>query len=138
MEQCALCLRNIFPLLWLFPGKMVSINLNRWMGNDHFGASTRASVVYIVLKKKKKWVKLQPNCHQKCEIWTWLGKGLEIEVVPCVRTYVTCTVLPEWNCPNDTVLRHFLTENFCLHDLWNLSSVIMCSKACLTHKLWEI
>ena len=33
---------------------------------------------------------------------------------------------------------HFVTQNFCLHELWHLLSFRMCTKASLTYRLWEI
>ena len=48
------------------------------------------------------------------------------------------TVPVIWNWKNSTILGHFVTQNFCLHELWNQLSFRMCSKASLTHRLWEI
>ena len=49
-----------------------------------------------------------------------------------------CTVPVLWNWTNSTVLGHFVTRKFCLHELWYLLSFRICPQACLTHRLWEI
>ena len=51
---------------------------------------------------------------------------------------ISPTVTQLWNCSNSTVLGHFVTQNFCLHKLWNLLSFRMCNKASLTNRLWVI
>ena len=48
------------------------------------------------------------------------------------------TVPVIWNWKNSTILGHFVTQNFCLHELWHLLSFRMCTKASLTYRLWEI
>ena len=52
---------------------------------------------------------------------------------------MSCTTVPViWNWKNRCILGVFVTQKFCLHELWNLLSLRMCPKAFLTHKLWEI
>ena len=72
-----------------------------------------------------------------------LGKGLcaNLKVlffVPSLMCSFLCTVTGIWNWKNSTVLGLFVTQKFCLHELWNQLSFKMCSKASLTHRLWEI
>ena len=54
------------------------------------------------------------------------------------RQQGTATVPVLWNWTNSTILEHFVTQNFCLHELWNLHSFRICPQAYLTHRLWEI
>ena len=40
--------------------------------------------------------------------------------------YLVITVSVIWNCHYSTVLGHFVTQNFCLHEMWNLLSFEIC------------
>ena len=43
-----------------------------------------------------------------------------------------------WNWSNRCIFGLFVTQNFCLHELWNLFSFKICPNASLTHRRWEI
>ena len=55
-----------------------------------------------------------------------------------IATIPIDTVTRIWNWSDCSALGHFVTQWYCLLELWNPLSFRMCSKASLTHRLWEI
>ena len=72
-------------------------------------------------------------CHVLLEYHSWLNLT---ENNLKTNNYSPCNM--ELKKKNSTVFGHFVTQKSCLHELWNQLSFRMCSKASLTHRLWEI